>query len=130
MLPLPPLDVERRNAPDAHARCLQAGLLQADRDALHPVAVEVTRVPGRVRGEGSLQAPEVLGDQDSRTLRGVFIRAPYITEAAPDVEILALYQGKMVLARQGNLLASAFHPELTGDSQVHRYFLQQIVSKR
>jgi 5'-phosphate synthase pdxT subunit len=74
--------------------------------------------------------PEVLGDQDARTLRGVFIRAPYITEAGPKVDILARHQGLIVLARQGNLLASAFHPELTGDSQVHRYFLQQIVSKR
>lgn len=74
--------------------------------------------------------PEVLGDQGVRTLRGVFIRAPYITEAGPGVQILARHQGKIVLARQGNILASAFHPELLGDSQVHRYFLHQIVAKR
>lgn len=74
--------------------------------------------------------PEVLGDSGARILHGVFIRAPYITEAGPEVQILARYQEKIVLARQGNLLASAFHPELLGDSQVHRYFLQQIVAKR
>ncbi|MBC8104692.1 MAG: pyridoxal 5'-phosphate synthase glutaminase subunit PdxT [Cytophagales bacterium] len=60
------------------------------------------------------------------TVRGVFIRAPYITEAGPEVRVLAHYQGKIVLAQQGNLLASAFHPELTGDLRVHRYFLKSI----
>jgi 5'-phosphate synthase pdxT subunit len=74
--------------------------------------------------------PEVLGDTGSQTVRGVFIRAPYITEAGPDVKVLARHQDKIVLARQGNLLASAFHPELLGDSQIHRYFVQQIVAKR
>lgn len=74
--------------------------------------------------------PEVLGDSGARTVHGVFIRAPYITEAGPDVEILAWYRDRIVLARQGNLLASAFHPELAGDSQVHRYFLERIVAPR
>ena len=60
------------------------------------------------------------------TVRGVFIRAPYIVEAGPEVEVLARYDGKIVLARQGNLLASAFHPELTDDDRVAKYFLRTV----
>jgi 5'-phosphate synthase pdxT subunit len=56
-------------------------------------------------------------------IRAVFIRAPYIKEVAPNVGILAEYEGKIVFARQGNMIASAFHPELTEDRRVHQYFL-------
>lgn len=56
--------------------------------------------------------------------RAVFIRAPYIVGVGPGVDILARYQGKIVCARQGNLLAAAFHPELTGDKRIHQYFLK------
>lgn len=66
---------------------------------------------------------EVIGGEGEAPLNGVFIRAPYITETGPGVDVLARYEGHIVLARQGNLLASAFHPELTGDDRVHRYFL-------
>ncbi|SPF32960.1 Glutamine amidotransferase subunit PdxT [Candidatus Desulfosporosinus infrequens] len=62
----------------------------------------------------------------SESLRAVFIRAPYLREVAPNVGILAEYEGKIVFARQGNLLASAFHPELTPDQRVHKYFLDMI----
>lgn len=55
--------------------------------------------------------------------RAVFIRAPYIMQAGPGVEVLAKYGDKIVLARQGRFLAGAFHPELTGDKRVHQYFL-------
>jgi len=55
-------------------------------------------------------------------VRAVFIRAPFIDAVAPNVGILAEYGGKIVFVRQGNMLASAFHPELTADSRVHRYF--------
>jgi 5'-phosphate synthase pdxT subunit len=54
----------------------------------------------------------------------VFIRAPLIQHAEPNVKVLARIEGKgIVAARQGHLLATAFHPELTGDDRVHRYFL-------
>lgn len=56
-------------------------------------------------------------------VKAVFIRAPYIKNVAPNVGILAEYEGKIVFARQGNLIASAFHPELTEDRRVHQYFL-------
>lgn len=58
----------------------------------------------------------------------VFIRAPYILAAEPQVEILASVQGKVVAARQGTALATAFHPELTDDPQVHAYFLNMIAA--
>ncbi len=56
-------------------------------------------------------------------LRGIFIRAPVIAGVRDGVAILAEYEGRPVLVRQGNLLACTFHPELTGDLRVHRYFL-------
>ena len=57
----------------------------------------------------------------------VFIRAPAISECGKDVEPLArLSDGTVVAARQGNLLASAFHPELTDDTRFHQYFLDMI----
>lgn len=55
----------------------------------------------------------------------VFIRAPLIESAGPSVEILSkLENGKIVAARQGKLLATAFHPELTGDNRFHQYFVE------
>jgi len=52
----------------------------------------------------------------------VFIRAPWIEQAGPAVEILHAIEGKIVAVRQKTLLATAFHPELTGRSDWHRYF--------
>jgi len=62
---------------------------------------------------------------------GVFIRAPVIEQANGKVEILAkLDDGTIVAARQGKLLASAFHPELTNDLRFHRYFLSIVGGKQ
>jgi pyridoxal 5'-phosphate synthase pdxT subunit len=74
-------------------------------------------------------------------IRTVFIRAPWIESAGPGVEILAAIPetdttghavrvgaGKIVAARQGQLLATAFHPEITGDARVHEYFVNELVS--
>lgn len=55
-----------------------------------------------------------------------FIRAPYITSVSGDARALAVVDGKIVAARQGNQLATAFHPELTEDLRVHRYFLRMV----
>lgn len=54
----------------------------------------------------------------------VFIRAPCITETGREVEILSRYDRAIVAARQKNLLALAFHPELTGDFRIHLYFMK------
>ncbi|MCS7208549.1 MAG: pyridoxal 5'-phosphate synthase glutaminase subunit PdxT [Fimbriimonadales bacterium] len=58
-----------------------------------------------------------------RPVRGVFIRAPIVSRVGAGVEVLSEFEGKIVAVRQGNLLATAFHPELTDDERVHRYFL-------
>ena len=63
-------------------------------------------------------------------VRGVFIRAPYITDAGDAVRILARFDGKAVLAEQGNLLAAAFHPELTADLRLHRYFVRRVRNRK
>jgi 5'-phosphate synthase pdxT subunit len=56
-------------------------------------------------------------------IRAVFIRAPLITSVGPGVEVLAEFEGKIVLARQGNVMGCAFHPELTDDLRLHKLFL-------
>lgn len=59
--------------------------------------------------------------------RAIFIRAPIIEDVGPAVEVLArLPDGAPVAARQGRLLATAFHPELTPDDRFHRYFLHEV----
>ncbi len=62
----------------------------------------------------------------NKPFNAVFIRAPCITEAGNNVEILSTCGGIMVAARQENMLALAFHPELTDDSRIHHYFLKMI----
>lgn len=57
---------------------------------------------------------------------GVFIRAPRIITTGPEVEVLAEFEGTPVMVRQGNLLASSFHPELTGDTRVHELFISML----
>ncbi len=56
--------------------------------------------------------------------QAVFIRAPRITEVAQDVEVLARYQGDPVMVTQGKVMATVFHPELSGDDRVHAHFLE------
>ncbi|AVX21346.1 MAG: pyridoxal 5'-phosphate synthase glutaminase subunit PdxT [Bacillota bacterium] len=59
----------------------------------------------------------------AQPLRAVFIRAPYIERVGSGVEVMATFQDKIVLARQGKALAAAFHPELTEDYRLHQYFV-------
>lgn len=63
---------------------------------------------------------------ESRPLRAVFIRAPWIESAGPAVEILAKHDGRPVLAREGRILVAAFHPELTDDTRVHELFCKVV----
>jgi 5'-phosphate synthase pdxT subunit len=62
--------------------------------------------------------------------RGVFIRAPLIESVGEDAEVLARHDGLIVAAQEGDLLATTFHPELTGDPRMHRYFLDRVVGAR
>ncbi|MGH2703915.1 MAG: pyridoxal 5'-phosphate synthase glutaminase subunit PdxT [Actinomycetota bacterium] len=59
-------------------------------------------------------------------VHAIFIRAPVFEDAGPGVEVLAEWGGRAVLVRAGNILASAFHPELAGDLRLHRYFLEHV----
>ncbi|MDQ0196388.1 pyridoxal 5'-phosphate synthase glutaminase subunit PdxT [Paenibacillus wynnii] len=59
-------------------------------------------------------------------IRAVFIRAPLINEVGPEVEVLSVYKDEIVTARQGNLLVSSFHPELTDDFRLHQYFTDMV----
>ena len=61
---------------------------------------------------------------DERPLRGVFIRAPRVVEAGPDVKTLGQLDGDPVLLRQGRFVVASFHPELTDDTRVHERFLE------
>ena len=72
--------------------------------------------------EADLDIPGVEGPP----VRAVFIRAPWIEDAGPGVTILAEVDGHPVAARQGNLLAVAFHPELSGDPRLHARFLELV----
>ncbi|MCS6774909.1 MAG: pyridoxal 5'-phosphate synthase glutaminase subunit PdxT [Chloroherpetonaceae bacterium] len=65
-------------------------------------------------------------DGPSELMRGVFIRAPYVTCVEPEVQILARFQGKVVAVRQERILAIAFHPELTDDPRIHAFFVDLI----
>jgi 5'-phosphate synthase pdxT subunit len=59
-------------------------------------------------------------------VRAVFIRAPVVESVGEGVEVLAEHEGRPVVCEQGNLLASAFHPELVGDVRLHRRFLEKV----
>ncbi|SDG46779.1 pyridoxal phosphate synthase yaaE subunit [Fontibacillus panacisegetis] len=59
-------------------------------------------------------------------VRAVFIRAPLITAVGNNVEVLSTYNNEIVTAREGHLLVSSFHPELTDDYSLHAYFLEMI----
>ncbi len=69
---------------------------------------------------------DISGIEPEGPFTGVFIRAPWIEEAGPEVQELSRRQGRIVMAREGNMLVTAFHPELTGDARVHRYFLGMV----
>ena len=60
------------------------------------------------------------------SFNGVFIRAPSISEVGNDVQIISKYHEKIVAVKQGNIIATAFHPELTTDISLHKYFVNII----
>jgi pyridoxal 5'-phosphate synthase pdxT subunit len=101
-----------------------AGLIVLDRDHLGLVDVEVAR---NAYGSQvfSFEADLDLTGED-KPLRGVFIRAPRVTSAGNDVDVLAELDGEPVLLRQGRFLVATFHPELTDDSRVHELFLDLV----
>jgi 5'-phosphate synthase pdxT subunit len=71
----------------------------------------------------SFEADIPFAPTPEQPVRGVFIRAPIVARVGAGVQTLSVFDGKIVAVQQGNLLATAFHPELTDDTRVHRYFL-------
>lgn len=58
--------------------------------------------------------------------RGIFIRAPSVISAGPQVQILGKFDGKIVAVRQENIIGTSFHPELSGDNRMHKLFIESI----
>ena len=63
-----------------------------------------------------------------KKFKGVFIRAPYIEKVGENAEILSKYNDKIVAVKSGKNIATAFHPELTGDTTIHEYFIKEVLN--
>ena len=105
-----------------------AGMILLDREHLGLLDVEVAR-NAYGRQVASFEADLELAGEE-RPLRGVFIRAPRVVAAGPEVDVLAELDGEPVLLRQGRLLVASFHPELTDDTRVHERFLELVQQER
>jgi pyridoxal 5'-phosphate synthase pdxT subunit len=101
-----------------------AGMILLDRQHLGVLDLEVSR-NAYGRQVASFEADLELAGEE-RPIRGVFIRAPRVVDAGPDVEVLADLDGEPVLLRQGRIIVAAFHPELTDDTRVHERFLDLV----
>jgi pyridoxal 5'-phosphate synthase pdxT subunit len=82
------------------------------------------------RQVASFEAEVDVKGVDGGPVSGAFIRAPWVADAGPEVEVLAEVEGKVVAVRQGNLLATAFHPELSGEVRLHRWLVDLIAERR
>ncbi|MEW1605103.1 pyridoxal 5'-phosphate synthase glutaminase subunit PdxT [Streptomyces sp. NPDC093808] len=76
--------------------------------------------------EAAVEVEGIAGDP----VQGVFIRAPWVESVGASAEVLAEHDGHIVAVRQGRALATAFHPELTGDHRVHRLFADMVRANR
>jgi len=78
----------------------------------------------------SFESDLIMEGLTAPALRAIFIRAPWVEAVGPGVEVLASVEinGELhpVAVREGNLLATSFHPEITGDNRIHRYFIESI----
>jgi 5'-phosphate synthase pdxT subunit len=105
-----------------------AGMIVLDRDHLGLVDVAVRR-NAFGRQVASFETDLELAGL-SEPLRAVFIRAPWIEDVGPGVEVLASLEGHPVAAREGRFLVIAFHPELTDDTRLHALFLDAVQEGR
>jgi 5'-phosphate synthase pdxT subunit len=100
-----------------------AGMIMLDREHLDVLDVLAQR-NAFGRQVSSFEADvEVEG---AGAMRAVFIRAPWVSEVGEGVEVLAELDGHPIAVREGNVTAVAFHPELTGDSRLHRWLVDRI----
>jgi pyridoxal 5'-phosphate synthase pdxT subunit len=106
-----------------------AGMIMLDRDHLGLLDVS-TRRNAFGRQLRSFEADLELAGVDGGPVHAIFIRAPWVTEHGPDVEVLGLVDGHPVAIRQGNLLAVSFHPELSGERRLHELLLTMSNGRR
>lgn len=92
--------------------------------------VDSFSIPLDIKGLETQNSHTQSSETQNTAFPAVFIRAPVISQVGQDVEVLARYQDNIVLVRQGRVLASSFHPELTGDSRLHAFFVEQMCSQR
>lgn len=78
------------------------------------------------RQNDSFEADLEVSGIGKEKFKGVFIRAPAVSEAGKDVEVIARHRGKIVAVKQGNIIGTAFHPELAGDARMHKQFLKMV----
>ncbi|WP_411106479.1 pyridoxal 5'-phosphate synthase glutaminase subunit PdxT [Streptomyces sp. cmx-4-9] len=78
------------------------------------------------RQNESFEAQVEFAGIEGGPVQGVFIRAPWVESVGGAAEVLAVHDGHTVAVRQGNVLATSFHPELTGDDRVHAYFVDMV----
>jgi 5'-phosphate synthase pdxT subunit len=101
-----------------------AGMIVLDRNHLGLVDLAVRR-NAFGRQVASFETDLAVAGLDA-PVRAVFIRAPWVEEVGPGVEVLAEVDGRPVLAREGRYLVAAFHPELTDDTRLHELFLESV----
>jgi 5'-phosphate synthase pdxT subunit len=75
----------------------------------------------------SFEADIAIGMLGKEAFKGVFIRAPAVTEVGKDVEVLAKLNSRVVAVRQKNIIGTSFHPELSGDSRMHRHLVKMAI---
>ena len=78
------------------------------------------------RQKDSFEAEISLDNMDIPSFQGVFIRAPAVLNTGSDVETLAKFDEKIIAVKQGNIIATSFHPELTKDVSIHRHFVEMV----
>ncbi|ASR03560.1 pyridoxal 5'-phosphate synthase glutaminase subunit PdxT [Gordonia rubripertincta] len=115
---------------------LASTILDTRPDARHLDALDIT-VRRNAFGrqvesfETDLDFAGITDRAGAQPMRAVFIRAPWVESVSPDVEVLARVpegpaEGRIVAVRQGTVLATSFHPEVTGDRRVHEYFVEMV----
>jgi 5'-phosphate synthase pdxT subunit len=105
---------------------LDAGV--AGRDAAPLKAIDMTVRRNAFGRQVDSFEGDITFDGLDRPVHAVFIRAPWVERVGPDVQVLARAADHIVAVRQGRTLATSFHPEMTGDTRFHQYFLSKVRS--
>lgn len=102
-----------------------AGDIEGEGAKLNLIDISVVR-NAFGRQVDSFESELDVSDLDGGSFKGVFIRAPFIDRVGPSVTVMSRYQDKIVMARNDGVMVSSFHPELTGDDRIHKYFIEEM----